>query len=70
MVEQDVAELEAINKQVLSEIPDLPADGTVNVKARIRGERDGNGIDILESTIIEGHTGTPPQTQQQTIDFN
>jgi len=70
MVEKEVAELDAANKQVLSELPELPANGQVKVKARFHGERGGNEVEILQSNIIEGHTGEPPQTHQETIDFN
>ncbi len=69
MVEEEMADLKSVNEQVLSEIPDLPSNGQITVKARIHGERGGNEVEILESSIIKGHTGTPPQTQQQTIDF-
>ena len=69
MVEKEVAELDATNKQVISELPDLPVNGQVNVKARFHGERGDNEVEILQSDIIADHTAEAPQTQQQTIEF-
>lgn len=70
MVESEVAQLKATNEQVLSEIPDLPANGMVEMKARVHGKRGGGEVEILEMNVIEKHRGRPPKTQEQTIDFN
>jgi len=49
MVEQRVEALDELNRSVVQQVPDLPKDGSVKIKARVAP--DGKA-DIMESEVI------------------
>lgn len=58
MVEKNVEELEAVNKKALGQIPQLPRDGRIDLKAYVRAEGGKSRIQIDESGIkVEGTAG-------------
>ncbi|MCK5232587.1 MAG: hypothetical protein KAR13_20095, partial [Desulfobulbaceae bacterium] len=52
MVEKNVRELDTLNREVIQQIPELPSDGHVRVKARITQTGVKREIDILHTEII------------------
>jgi hypothetical protein len=59
MVEKNVSELDSLNKSALSQIPGIPRDGTVDLKAYIIMDKDKPNIRIDEKKInINNSTGS------------
>ena len=61
MVEQNVAELDELNKQAVRQIPDLPESGQVKIKADVTYEKESPVFDIRYKEI----TGE----KEETINF-
>ena len=59
MIEKEVQELDRMNKQAIQEIPDLPKDGHIELKARAVPRRGGFDFDIEDYRV--------EQTEHQTI---
>ena len=59
MIEKQVRELDILSGEVLKEIPDLPADGKIRVKAKITYPKGNKRIDILESEIFHTKPDRP-----------
>jgi hypothetical protein len=51
MVEQNVQELDELNKQAVKQIPDLPRSGKVKMKADVTYEKDSPVFDIRYKEI-------------------
>ncbi len=51
MVEESVKELDELNKKAVQQIPDLPENGTVDLKANVFYKDDSPVIDVYEKTI-------------------
>jgi len=51
MVKKSVKELETINREALKQLPDLPSDGTVDLKAYVIMDGDKATIRIDEKKI-------------------
>jgi hypothetical protein len=66
MIEQRVEELDALNRSVVQQIPDLPQNGTVKIKARVAP--DGKA-EILESEVIrpQAPAKTPPVLKEEDL---
>jgi hypothetical protein len=58
MVEKNVEELESLNKEALGQIPQLPRDGRIDLKAYVTAEGGKSRVRIDEAgTRVEGATG-------------
>lgn len=53
MVEQTVQELDDLNKQAVQQIPDLPEDGSVDMKANVTYEKKKPVFDIYYKQTTE-----------------
>ena len=51
MVEENVRELDELNKQAVQQIPDLPEAGTVDLKANVFYKDASPVLDVYEKTI-------------------
>ena len=51
MVEKSVSELDSLNREVMQQIPELPRDGHIRVKAGITQTGIKKGIDIIYKEI-------------------
>lgn len=60
MVEKRVQELDTLNKQVVQTIPELPKDGEIFLKARVR-QTGAQQIEIMEKSAT---------VKEETIQFN
>ena len=81
MVEKSVEQLNRLNEQAVKQIPDLPRDGKVEIKAKVTGDGEKETIEILEKNVITfgpdnkvGQSGdkaaetiADPQTKEETI---
>jgi hypothetical protein len=56
MIDQRVQELDRINREVVQQLPDLPRDGRVHVRAKV--QPDAKKVEILESEVIP-----PPRSE-------
>ncbi len=62
MVEESVRELEELNEKAVQQIPDLPENGTVDLKAKVFYEDGISVVDIYDKKI------TPEKNEE--IHFN
>lgn len=53
MVEQRTKELDETNKQAVGQLPDLPKDGTVNIKAKASYKEGGIQFDVYDKKISD-----------------
>lgn len=53
MVENTVQELDDLNKQAVQQIPDLPENGTVDMKAKVTYEKNKPVFDIYYKQTTE-----------------
>ena len=75
MVEKTVEELDDLNKQAVQQIPDLPENGKVDMKARVKYEKKKPVFDIYykkttekDSTInFNDQQQKPPSQNEETI---
>ncbi len=51
MVEEAVADLDELNKQAVEQIPDLPADGQIDIKANVTYKKDSPVFDIYYKNV-------------------
>ena len=58
MIEQRVEELDRINREVVQQVPDLPRDGRVHVRAKVKPDAK---VEILESEVIRPARPTAPK---------
>lgn len=65
MVEKTVEELDDLNKQAVQQIPDLPKDGTVDMKARVTYEKKKPVFDIYYKKTTEKDESINFNDQQQ-----
>lgn len=65
MVEKTVEELDDLNKQAVQQIPDLPKDGTVDMKARVTYEKKKPVFDIYYKKTAEKDGSINFNDQQQ-----
>lgn len=63
MVEKRIEELDRLNRSVVRQVTDLPREGRVNVRARVRPE---GTVDILESEILPAPDRTPKTPADRT----
>ncbi len=54
MVEKNIGDLDRINKEAVGQIPDLPRDGSVDLKANVKMEGDKAKVEILEKNVHHG----------------
>jgi len=52
MVEKEVQDLDHLNKEALKNIPDIPEDGRIEIKADVTYEKDSPLFHIYEKNII------------------
>ena len=52
MVQKNVVELDAVNKEALGQIKDIPAQGKVKLKAHVSGTKGKHAIKIIEKKIV------------------
>ncbi len=52
MVEKSVSELDSLNREVMQQIPELPRDGHIRIKAGITQTGIKRGIDITYKELI------------------
>ncbi len=68
MVDESIQELDQLNKQAVQQLPDLPQDGQVNLKAGVT-YKDGSPIfDIKEQHVTSEKTETIHLDHEYTID--
>lgn len=60
MVEKEVKELDELNKQAVQQLPDLPKDGTIDLKAKVTQENGETKIDILHHRVTPKKTKIAP----------
>ena len=65
MVEKNVRELDSLNQEVMQQIPELPGNANVHVKARIKQTETENQIDIFHTEIFPMQS---EDAQQRIID--
>ncbi len=65
MVEKNIGELDRINKQAVGQIPDLPENGAVDLKANVKMEGDKANVKILEKSVHTGPDITGKTVEQQ-----
>lgn len=53
MVEQRTKELDELNKQAVEQIPDLPQDGTVELKANVKNREGKIQFDIYHQKVYD-----------------
>lgn len=51
IIQNTIEELDKLNKEAVNKIPDLPADGTVDLKANVTMEEGKPSIRIIEKQI-------------------
>lgn len=69
MVKETVQELDELNIQAVEQIPDLPKDGTVNLKADVTYENGAPIFDIYEEHVTPEKVEDIPLDQDYTIDL-
>ncbi|MFZ5573452.1 MAG: hypothetical protein ACOZF0_23870 [Thermodesulfobacteriota bacterium] len=79
MVEKQTKELDELNKQAVQQLPDLPKDGTIDLKAKVRHEDGEIKFDMVEhqitpksaTSIQKGrrHQGSSTVVQEKAIDL-
>ncbi len=69
MVEETVQELDELNIQAVEQVPDLPKDGTVNLKAGVTYENGAPIFDIYEEHVTPEKVEDIPLDQKYTIDL-
>lgn len=67
MVEKTVEELDDLNKQAVQQIPDLPENGTVDIKARVTYEKEKPVFDIYYKKTAEKDGSINFDDKQQKI---
>jgi hypothetical protein len=80
MVEQRTKELDELNKEAVQQIPDLPKDGTVELKAKVKLRKGKTQFDIYhqkvydaEGKIVEPDNGNSPDNgtaKEGIVDIN
>jgi len=80
MVEERTKELDELNKQAVQQIPDLPKDGTVELKANVKHREGKIQFDIYhqkvydeEEKIVELDNGNSPDSgtvKEGIVDIN
>lgn len=53
MVEETVKEMDDLNKQAVQQVPDLPKDGQVDIKARVKYKKEKPVFDIYYKRTSE-----------------
>jgi len=51
MIKKRTEELDQLNKEIIGQIPDLPKDAKISIKARVRPHAEGYSFDIDEKRI-------------------
>lgn len=80
MVEERTNELDELNKEAVQQIPDLPKDGTVELKAKVKLRKGKTQFDIYhqkvydaEGKIVEPDNGNSPDNvnvKEGIVDIN
>ncbi len=65
MVEKNINELDRINNEAVRQIPDLPRNGSVDLKANVKMEGDKAKVEILEKNVYTGHDVTGENIGEQ-----
>lgn len=60
MVEKSVAELEQLNREALRQIPDIPKQGKIAYKAKVKTQKGKQVVTVEEKTITP--RAAPPTT--------
>ena len=58
MIEKRVEELDQVNRQVVQQVPDLPRDGRVHVRAKVKPD---DKVEILETEVIQTPQAAAPK---------
>ncbi len=79
MVEKTTKELDELNKQIVQQLPDLPQDGTIDLKAKVRREDGEIRFDVIQQRVTskksnniqkgKKHQAASPVVQEQNIDL-
>ena len=69
IVDQTIQELDELNKQAVEQLPDLPKDGTVNLKADVTYENGTPIFDIYEEHVTPEKVEDIPLDQEYIIDL-
>lgn len=64
LVEDRVQELDELNKQAVRQVPDMPKDGRIEIKAKAIPQKEGFTFEIYEKKITPA---TP--VKEETINF-
>ncbi len=68
MVEVQVKELERLNKQVVGQLPELPPDSTIKVKADIISRPEGDTVRLIEKEVIPNEKEVDSNESETTND--
>ncbi len=62
MVEKEIKELDELNKQAVQQLPDIPQNGTIDLKAKVIQQDGKPKIDVIE------HRVSPKKTKMAPLD--